>query len=240
MTLNNLVTQLNHARDPKAAEKAFENYLAALGIFHFAFTYYLKHTKTGSRLHYDYVSKALQPWHQYYLEQKYADVDRTLEEGHAQTLPLFWDVKIQLTQAKNKRERRIREESIEYGIDIGLSIPIHGPNGDFASLTLHQCQKEHGLRNYQENQFIWMIAAQLFYHTIRRLTYTESSTKMNLTKREQQCLTLTAKSWRVEQIAKELKISPRTVNFHIQNANKKLGTNNKYQSAYLLLEKKNK
>ena len=53
-----------------------------------------------------------------------------------------------------------------------------------------------------------------------------------LTRREEQCLTFTARAWRVEQIARELKISPRTVNFHIQNANKKLGTHNKYQATY--------
>ena len=53
-----------------------------------------------------------------------------------------------------------------------------------------------------------------------------------LTQREKQCLALTAKSWRVDQIAKELKISSRTVNFHLQNANKKIGTNNKYQSVH--------
>ena len=44
---------------------------------------------------------------------------------------------------------------------------------------------------------------------------------------------LTAKSWRVDEIAAELKISPRTVNFHIQNANKKLRVNNKYQAGYI-------
>ncbi len=56
-----------------------------------------------------------------------------------------------------------------------------------------------------------------------------------LTKREKQCLNFTAKIWRVEKIAKELGISLRTVNFHIQNANKKLGTNNKYQSIHKII-----
>ena len=60
-----------------------------------------------------------------------------------------------------------------------------------------------------------------------------------LTRREEQCLKFTAKSWRVEQIAKELKISPRTVNFHIQNANKKLGSQNKYQAVYKFFEEWN-
>ena len=90
-----------------------------------------------------------------------------------------------------------------------------------------------GFKNYQIDQFEWMTAAQLFYHAIRKWVFTEFDINMHLTKREQECLLLTAKAWRVEKIAKELKITPRTVNFHIQNANKKLGMNNKYQSAHL-------
>lgn len=41
-----------------------------------------------------------------------------------------------------------------------------------------------------------------------------------LTKREQECLRLTAEGFRLEMIAQLLKISKRTVNFHLQNANK--------------------
>lgn len=51
---------------------------------------------------------------------------------------------------------------------------------------------------------------------------------MPLTKREQECLRLTAEGFRLEMIAQLLKISKRTVNFHLQNANKKLGVTNKY------------
>jgi LuxR family transcriptional activator of bioluminescence operon len=154
------------------------------------------------------------------------------------TLPLFWDVHQQLTQAKNRREKRIRRESIEFGIEKGLSIPAHGPNRDFVSLTLHQRSGENCLAHYTTHQFEWLSATLIFYHCIKRfLDLNESAiTPYQLTKREKQCMMLTAQAWRVEQIAKELKISPRTVNFHIQNANRKIGTNNKYQACYNYFE----
>lgn len=236
MKIHELAKQLDNMRDIDQAPEILGKYLADFGIYHFAFTYYSGHIKTGRKLLYDCVSRPLRAWHEHYLEQFYADVDRTLEEGSTQTLPLFWNVKSQLSQAKNKREYRIRQESIEYGIDIGLSVSVHGPNKDFASLTLHQCRGENGLQNYELDQYEWMAAAQLFYHAIRRISLTKVSSKYNLTKRERECLTLTAKSWRVDKIAKEIGITPRTVNFHIQNANKKLGTNNKYQTSYLYLD----
>jgi DNA-binding CsgD family transcriptional regulator len=217
----------------KEAENCLESYLKSYRFKFYAFTYYAGHIRSGRKLRYHCVSKALLPWHAHYLEQAYTDVDRTLEEIHLLTLPFLWDVQTQLAQAKNKRERRIRLESIEFGIDKGLSIPVHGPDHDFASLSLHQCRNETCLSDYLTQQFIWMSAAQLYYHHIRRILLNDkeqTSIDYGLTTREEQCLTLTAKSFRVEQIAKTLKISPRTVNFHLQNANKKLGTHNKYQA----------
>jgi DNA-binding CsgD family transcriptional regulator len=115
---------------------------------------------------------------------------------------------------------------------------VHGPEQDFLTLTLHQFRGETCLEDYATKQFEWMIAAQIFYHYIRKILHFDKAphSAYHLTPREEQCLALTAKSWRVEQIAKELNISMRTVNFHIQNANKKLGTNNKYQAVYKYFE----
>lgn len=238
MKITQFAAELALATNEKQAYKALQAYLSAFGFRYYAFTYYSGHVKSGRKLRYDCVSDALSPWHQYYLEQHYADVDRTLEQNYLVTLPLLWDVHEQLAQAKNKREKRIRLESIEFGIDKGLSLPVHGPNHDFVSMTLHQCKHETCLQHYEELQYEWLSATHLFYHHIRRIldANKESHAPYKLTKREEQCLLFTAKSWRVEQIAKELKISERTVNFHLQNANKKLGTNNKYQATYKYFE----
>ncbi len=236
MKLTELVTRLSLQKNTLfQVESAISEYLTRFHIRSFAMTFYSGHTKSGRKLKYHFVSEALRPWHTHYLEQNYADADRTLEESHTSILPLFWDVHEQLKQAKNTRERRIRLESIEFGIDKGLSIPLYGPDDDFICLTLHQRRNETCLREYQLYQFEWQNAAQLFYHHIKKIIdLNPASISHKLTKREKQCLMLTAKSWRVEKIANELKISPRTVNFHIQNANKKLGTHNKYQSVHVL------
>lgn len=234
MTLFEYAERLKLASNEQQMRAVLVAYLVSFGIRSFAFTYYSGHVKSGRKLIYDCVSTELQDWHHYYLAQQYADVDRTLEENHTMTLPLFWDVKKQLEHAKNKREKRIREESIEYGIDLGLSIPVHGPNDDFVTLTLHQRKGESGLNGYENKQYEWLSACHLFFHYLKSIIIIELpvSTINPLTKREEQCLLLTAKGWRVNLIAKELNISPRTVNFHIQNANKKFGTNNKYFAIY--------
>lgn len=232
MNISQMEIQLRSAQHEQQVHAILHAYLKTFAIHSYAFTYYSGHIKTGQKLRYHCVSEALRVWHEYYLEQKFADVDRTLEEYYATILPCYWDVQAQLTKAKNNRERRVRLESIEFGIDKGLSIPIHGPDRDFVSLTLHQRRGEKCLENYLELQYEWLAAAKVIYHHIKRiLMLSETQDKhAGLTRREKQCLILTAKSWRVENIAKELNISVRTVNFHLQNANKKLGTHNKYQT----------
>ncbi|KTC67967.1 LuxR family transcriptional regulator [Legionella birminghamensis] len=206
------------------------DYLGNAGIHSFAVTYYHRHTKTGSRLIYDWVSPALKIWHQYYLEQGYADIDRTLEYSEKSLLPVYWSVKDQLENAKNKREQRIREESLTYGIETGLSIPVYGPQGDFIVLVLHQRHAENGLADWQEKQYEWMIIAAIYFQQLRHFLAHEAVKDANLTLREMQCLELTSQGLRLEAIAKLLEVSNRTVNFHLQNANKKLGVNNKYMA----------
>lgn len=238
MKIREFADKMRNAVQELQAVAILQEYLASFSITSFAFTYYSGHIKTGRKLQYHCVSPALRAWHLHYLEQGYADVDRTLEESHSMTLPLFWDVQTQLISAKNKREQRIREESIEFGIDKGLSLPVHGPHHDFVSLTLHQRKNETGLAQYEMHQYEWLSATQIFYHHIKKILSVPKTAfiSFNLTSREKQCLALTAKAWRVEKIAKELSISERTVNFHLQNANKKIGTNNKYQAINKLME----
>ena len=169
MNIQLFAEQLKNAVTIKQAEALLDLYLSHFGFRYYAFTYYSGHVKSGRKLRYHAVSDALHPWHLHYLDQGYADVDRTLEENHTMTLPLFWDVQTQTDVAKNKREQRIRQESIDFGIDKGLSVPVHGPNHDFVVLTLHQFRHESCLNHYELHQFEWLSAACIYYHHIRKI-----------------------------------------------------------------------
>lgn len=213
----------------QALNQYLYNYFCSLGIQSIAITYYNANTKTGNKLLYDWVSPPLKVWHQHYLDEGYADIDRTLESSEQSLLPVFWDVQEQLTVAKNKREARIRQESIDFGIDKGISIPVHGAQNDLLVLVLHQRQHENGLANWQENQYNWLTIALCYLHHLRRfLVHEQGATQISLTRRERECLELTSQGLRIDAIAKELGLTVRTVNFHLQNANKKLGVSNKY------------
>jgi DNA-binding CsgD family transcriptional regulator len=227
--MHDLALKMAEAQSVDQLKQIMIHYFAKAGITSLAVTLYKQHTKTGSQITYDWVSAPLQPWHQHYLEQKYADIDRTLETSEHSLIPVYWDVQEQLVKAKNSRERRIRLDSIHFGIDKGLCIPVHGPQGDFMVLVLHQRVGQHGLEFWQTQQYVWLSVTQCYFHYLRKFLLSKhASSKIQLTRREQQCLRLTAQGLRIEMIAKNLGITERTCHFHLQNANKKLGVTNKY------------
>ncbi|KTD75703.1 helix-turn-helix transcriptional regulator [Legionella waltersii] len=220
--------QMSEVKTIEELNSLLKNYFASINIKSFAFTYYNQHTKTGSKLVYDWATTALEAWHNFYLQEGYADIDRILESTEQSLLPVFWDVKEQLRLATNKRVQRFKQESINFGLDKGLCIPLHGPKGEFVILVLHQRINESGLTNWEDHLDTWLGLLHTYFHFLRLLLQEKMIGEIPLTKREQECLRLTAEGFRLELIAKSLKISKRTVNFHLQNANKKLGVSNKY------------
>jgi DNA-binding NarL/FixJ family response regulator len=79
--------------------------------------------------------------------------------------------------------------------------------------------------------------AHYYYTAVFQFFSTAKPTALPLlTQQEMTCLTMQAHYFSVEHIAKELKIKPRTVHFHFQNANKKLGVANKFDAVNKALE----
>lgn len=212
--------------------KRMASYLAGLGIRSYAFTYYDVYPSSQRPLKYAYVSPELASWHQHFIASHYEDVDRTLQLAKKVAEPIVWDVYKQQEEAKNPKEIRLREESIEYGIHKGILIPVHGPGDEFAVLVAHQRKGEEWIDKYPQYIHLCFLAAYYYYAKLVYLLPTEpiAKEKFKLTKRELQCLELSAKGYLARDIAKKLDITERTANYHIQNMNKKMGVSNKYQA----------
>ncbi|CEK11722.1 helix-turn-helix transcriptional regulator [Legionella hackeliae] len=230
--LEQLEQKLIEARTLKECDEVLENYLKTKSITMFSFTYYAYHPHSANKLKYEMCSQNFKVWHRHYLEEHYNDIDSTLNFVYTTHLPIYWNLKQQLVQAKSEAERRMRLDSISFGVEAGLSIPIHGPKNNFAILLLVQMQKEECRLKDAKLQYEFFIAAHQYYHHIQPHLLNEVSEEatFNLTPREIQCLLLIAKDYSVKQMSQALELTERTINFHIQKINKKLGTKNKYQS----------
>lgn len=220
------------AKKLESLNEALKNCLNEFGMTTFSFTYYSYYPNSLNKLKYDFSSKNFDIWHKHYVAENYADIDSTLEEVHRTSLPKFWDLNTQLAQAKSEKERQMRLDSIQFGAEKGLSIPIHGPQEDFAILLLVQMRGESCLDDWRINQYFYFSLGYYYYSYLVPLLLKQQAPteKYQLNKREMQCLLLTAKQYDVAAIAKNLCITERTVNFHLQRANKKLGKKNKHQS----------
>lgn len=236
--LKQFENQLAQANQINQCDEALGHYLFQKGITTYSFTYYAYHPNSANKLKYDMSSANFRNWHKHYLAEHYNDIDSTLSFVYKSHLPIYWDIKQQLARAVSASERKMRLDSIAFGTEAGLSIPIHGPQNNFAILLLVRMQNEQCNLQQQELQYEFFVAAHLYYHYIQihLLNDTPERKSFHLTQREVQCLLLIAKHYSVKQMAQLLELSERTINFHIQKINKKLGTRNKYQSLAKALE----
>lgn len=234
-----LEQSLTLARNPAELNLSLENYLLQHKIDTFAFTYYSYVPTSLNKLKFDFASAKYKAWHQHFVEEGYDDVDTTLDEVYKTTIPICWNLAEQLANVKSKREKTMRKDSIAYGIEKGISIPIHGPQEDFAILVVIQLKGQTCLQNIQELQFELFTAAYFYYHYLQKVLLQShiENKQYKLNKREIQCLTLLVKEYSLKEMAKKLNLTERTVNHYIQRINKKFGTKNKYQSIIRALSK---
>jgi LuxR family transcriptional activator of bioluminescence operon len=234
--MSNDLEKLEHkfaaATSIATCNEALRIYFLTLNISTYSFTYYAHHPDSVNKLKYDMCSRNFQVWHQHYLEEQYNNIDSLMDFVYHHHLPIYWDVRQQLAQAKTDDEKNMRQAALDFGAHSGLSIPIHGAQNNFAILLVVRMQEETCNLQNLSLQHDLMIAAHLYFHYIQihLLENVNESAAFKLTQREIQCLLLIAKQHNVAKMAQILELSERTVNFHIQKINKKLGTKNKYQS----------
>jgi len=232
LALYNLEQSLKSAPTIAELNTVLQNFLLQLKITTFSFTYYSYYPNSLNQLKFDFTSPNFASWHQHYVNEHYEEIDSTLEKVYRTNLPTFWDLQQQLKDASSPREKQMRLDSIAFGAEKGLSIPIHGPQEDFANFLVVQMKDETCLEDWPHLKYDLFVAAYFYYSYLQPLLIKTQAPveKFALNKREMQCLVLISKQWTTVAIAKHLHITERTVNYHIQRLNKKLGVKNKYQA----------
>lgn len=232
MKLSDFESLLQQAKTLADLNLALKKILSAFGVHTFAFTYYSYYPNSLNKLKYEFATENYILWHNYYVSEGYEEIDANTDVVYHTNLPLFWDNVLLMKKATSPRELEMRKDSLAFGIEKGISIPVHGPNEDFAILLLVQMRGEKGLNHATELQYTFFAIAYYYYCYLQKLLLRlqKPKHKAKLSARELQCLILTAKNYSVAEIAENLKITERTVNYHIQRLNKKLGVKNKYQA----------
>jgi len=168
-------------------------------------------------------------WRARYVEHNYQEIDPTYYHciTRRQTIPVIWDSRV----FKGDKEAKMRNESREFGLLSGASFSVHGGHGEAAMLSLATSQdsckaKQDIVSIIGRSQLL----ACYLHEATQRIVLSKGPlpmTKMELTLREKECLLWAAEGKTGGEIADILKISERTVTFHLQNAGNKMGASNR-------------
>lgn len=162
-------------------------------------------------------------WRSRYREQNYHQIDPIFRRCRQSVVPQVWPDAAR-DHELNRMQRLFFGEATECGLPCGLAVPVHGPGGEFAvvSLITDEPTREfvHRMATYKHTFHILSFHLHVAIHELLHEVAEEPF--IRLTPRERECLKWTARgksSWAISEI---LALSERTVNFHIANAMNKL------------------
>ena len=159
-------------------------------------------------------------WVRYYTENKLHHIDPVISAASSSIIPVNWR-KIGCDYSKNEVFRLARE----FGIgNLGLSVPVRGPYGDFAvfSVTKNCSEAEWALRCKLIMKDMQSIA--FFYHDaiMRQSGMFKLLNKKTLSRREREVLQWYARGKTQDDIATLTGLKSSTVSAYLQSARTKL------------------
>lgn len=164
-------------------------------------------------------------WVNRYVEKGYLRVDPVIIGCFQRFHPVDW----KRLDWSGKAARAFMQDAINHGIgNQGYSIPIRGPNGQFAHFTLsHNCSDEAWQEFTTKNRRDLILIAHSFNQ--KALDFQPGRTpepSQSLSPREIEAMTLLAIGYSRAQAADTLSISEHTLRVYVESARHKLGALN--------------
>lgn len=164
-------------------------------------------------------------WRARYLEQNYLRVDPVIVGCYQRFHPVDW----KRLDWSSKAARAFLAEAMEYGLgNQGFSVPIRGPNGQFALFTANDtCSDEKWAEFSDTHRRTLVLIAHCFNEKALELEPGRTpDPNQALSPREIDAMTLLAMGYSRAQVADTLSISEHTLRVYIESARFKLGALN--------------
>jgi DNA-binding CsgD family transcriptional regulator len=164
-------------------------------------------------------------WGDRYVEADYVRIDPVLETAQRSFLPVDWKA---LPWDSRKRKQFLRE-AIDCGIgNQGYTVPVRGPDGQFALFTVNKnCNDESWASYLRENRGDLMVIAHFFHQKVLEIERIFGPTPLpSLSAREKDVLSMIAAGRARSQVAHDLSISENTLRVYLDSARHKLGALN--------------
>lgn len=164
-------------------------------------------------------------WATRYQEQNYIRIDPVIAGCYKRFHPVDW----KKLDWSGKAVRAFQAEAVAYGIGTqGYSIPIRGPNGQFALFTVnHSCDDAEWEKFTEDNRRELILIAHYFNQKALEFEPNRAPEQsQSLSPREIDAMTLLAIGYSRAQVAETLSISEHTLRVYIESARFKLGASN--------------
>ena len=164
-------------------------------------------------------------WAVHYVQQGYIRVDPVVTGCFQRFHPVEWK---QLDWT-GKAQRKFLDESIDAGVGTqGTSVPIRGPNGQFAlfTATSEDNDAHWGAFNRERMRDLILVAHFFNQKALEIRQGTDEANVLRLSPREIDALTMLAIGYSRAQAAEKLTISEHTLRVYIESARSKLGAAN--------------
>lgn len=224
---------LKHGADVPELREALEEFTASSGYKFY--TYIAGRVVGGRRItNFDprksplHLTNVPGDWNVEYFKKKYCDHDPIWRFALGNLLPERWSNIIRRFDLTAK-QHKIISDGRDAGLCDGVIIPVHGPGGEFAVLSLSHSESDtQAKQNVELDETVLHMFALRFHSQIRELQEPEvGEPPADLTSREIDVLFWTAEGKSTWDISQILGISESTVNFHISSAKRKLGVYSK-------------
>lgn len=225
---DNFIESCGSAENAAALEDELSKTISQIGFDKYAYIAFRGRSYNGRPY---VVTNYPEEWHDHYSEHGYVNRDPVITSAQQTITPLNWGEV--LNQGRRIRdEKRVIEEASEFGMNNGITIPIHGPRSDFATLTV---ASDLGQGEFEElvGEFKYDLhLLSLYFHdeVMRKVLSDETHPTRPLSPREKECLLWTAQGKTSDDIAMIVGISQETVVFHLKNAMRKFNVYSKHHA----------
>ena len=164
-------------------------------------------------------------WAVHYVQQGYIRVDPVVSGCFQRFHPVDWK---QLDWS-GKQQRKFLDEAVDAGVGTqGTSVPIRGPNGQFALFTATTEDTDDNWRTFNRERLRDLILIAHFFNqkALEIRQGSDAASVLRLSPREIDALTMLAIGYSRAQAADRLAISEHTLRVYIESARSKLGAAN--------------
>jgi len=173
----------------------------------------------------------------YWCNREYFRIDPVQRVAMRTSVPFFWnydpDVETRITRFLTDETKPVCDFLREHDILAGVTVPVHMPRGDYATVTGVRYGAQRGfMRDAMRVLADFNLLAQVFHEAAYEL-FDETvlnASGVRLTEREWECLSYSSYGLSAKEISRIIDRSVPTVVMHLNSAARKLGAKNRTQA----------